>query len=45
MKEENKYLKYLNDNWFYEYGFVKFYEPHIKTQRTKNVGKGEKFGR
>ena len=43
-EHDNKYLKFLNDKWFYEYGFVK-YEPHIKTQRTKNVKKGEKFGR
>ena len=35
---------YLNDNYFYEKGFI-HYEPHVKTQRTKNVNKGEKFGR
>jgi|TARA_Y100000114_G_C11760912_1_gene329657 hypothetical protein len=43
-EKENKYLNYLNDNYFHEKGFI-HYEPHVKTQRTKNVNKGEKFGR
>ncbi len=44
-ENENKYLQYLNKNYFREVGFIT-YEPHIKTQRARLPSqKGEYYGR